>query len=196
MKADNYWRTIFKTPSHARTATLVMMAMWVIAAIWGWFFVEPTVLRDSQSARDYVDWATKVFPWLENIRKLVPQAEKGLYLHCVYTVVLAPFSMTYGWTSEKAYRLSKTANNLTSSRLLILILSYLVGLMFLIFVIYNYLLQPSFGNLHRTGYSLVVNSFTVPILAPLIIMGIWIGFICGIYAAYLLIRQITESNHG
>ena len=70
-----------------------MLVTWFVAAVWGWFFVEPTVLRDSQAAHDYVEWASKMFPWLDNIRRLVPQAEKGLYLHSVYTVALAPFSV-------------------------------------------------------------------------------------------------------
>ncbi len=93
MTKESFWKTVFKTPSAARTATVVMLVTWFVAAVWGWFFVEPTVLRDSQAAHDYVEWASKMFPWLDNIRRLVPQAEKGLYLHSVYTVALAPFSV-------------------------------------------------------------------------------------------------------
>ncbi len=195
MKQKNYWRTIFATPSHARTATLAMVAMWMIAAIWGWCFVEPTVLRDSQAARDYVDWATKVFPWLENIRKLVPQAEKGLYLHCVYTVALAPLSIICTWFIGKRPEAIEFENSKSFFEVCVSPFIAFAGLVILIFMYYG-LLQPSFGKLHRTGYAFVMSHLTVPIFAPFFIMGIWSCVTGILYFTHLSIRRFKELTRG
>jgi hypothetical protein len=194
---ESFWKTVFKTPSAARTATVVMLVTWLVAAVWGGFFVEPTVLRDSQAARDYVEWASKVFPWLDNIRRLVPQAEMGLYLHSVYTVALAPLSVT----TAVIIALRPLDNDLSATQSAFKNLRdtcVVFGILAIgILGLYNGILQPSFGKLHRTGYSFVVNPFTVPIVAPFFIMGLWHVFTGGTYFAYLSVRKLmsTKSRH-
>jgi hypothetical protein len=195
---ESFWKTVFKTPSAARTATVVMLVAWFVAAVWGWFFVEPTVLRDSQAARDYVEWASKVFPWLDNIRRLVPQAEKGLYLHSVYTVALAPFSVITALVIARRTE-GRELEAAASLRDLIIVFSFCFALVGgLIAVMYNGILQPSFGKLHRTGYSFVLSPLTVPVAAPFFIMGFWQVFTGGTYSAYLSVRKLIskESRHG
>ncbi|MDZ7919883.1 hypothetical protein [Rhodoferax sp.] len=202
MKTDNvpkesFWKTVFKTPSAARTATVVMLIVWGIAAVWGWFFVETTVLRDSQTARDYVEWATKVFPWLDNIRRLVPQAEKGLYLHSVYTVALAPTTfLSQIVLMHHVGKLSEEDRTLRD--FLITAVFCLLSLAGMLWILYEYILFPSFGRLHRTGYSFVASPITAPCLAPFFIIGLW-SLLAGItYFTSLTVRKLIskESRHG
>jgi hypothetical protein len=195
---ESFWKTVFKTPSAARTATVVMLVAWFIAAVWGWFFVEPTVLRDSQAARDYVEWASKAFSWLDNIRRLVPQAEKGLYLHSVYTVALAPFSVITAIVIMQRPE-GRELEAAASLRDLLIVSGFCFALVSGgIAVMYNGILQPSFGKLHRTGYSFVLSPFTVPVVASFFIMGFWHVFAGGTYSAYLSVRKLMskESRHG
>ncbi|MDZ7919416.1 hypothetical protein [Rhodoferax sp.] len=195
---DSFWKTVFKTPSAARTATVVMLIVWGIAAIWGWFFVEPTVLRDSQAARDYVEWASRIFPWLDNIRRLVPQAEKGLYLHSVYTVALAPFSVVWALSLCRFQAKRTHAGSLTLRDSFVGVCFCLVLSIFYIFVMYDGVLQPSFGKLHRTGYSFVLNGLTVPTVAPFFIISFWLICTFGLYSVGSLLGHFVrkESLHG
>lgn len=195
---ESFWKTVFQTPSAARAATIVILLTWLAAAMWGWFFVEPTVLRDSQSARDYVAFASKIFPWLDNIRRLVPEAGKGLYLHSVYTIVLAPTSVI---TALVIVQRPEGKNLEAAATLRDLLISSvfcfaLVG--GLIVVMYSQILHPSFGKLHRTGYSFVVSPFTVPVIAPFFILSFWHVFTGGTYFGYLTVRRLMskETRHG
>lgn len=198
MTKESFWKTVFKTPSAARTATVVMLVTWFVAAVWGWFFVEPTVLRDSQAAHDYVEWASKMFPWLDNIRRLVPQAEKGLYLHSVYTVALAPFSVITALVIVLRPE-GKQRENEASLRDLLIVFCFCFALLGgAIAIMYNGILQPSLGKLHRTGYSFVMSPLTVPLIASFFIMGFWHVFTGGTYFVYLSVRKLMskESRNG
>lgn len=191
---ESFWKTVFQTPSAARAATIVMLLTWLAAAMWGWFFVEPTVLRDSQSARDYVAFASKIFPWLDNIRRLVPEAEKGLYLHCVYSLALAPTSvltaLVIAWRPE-----GKDVRDRASLQDLLISFVFCLALVSVVVaVMYIQILQPSFGKLHRTGYSFVVSSFTVPVVAPLFIIGFWGVFAGSAHFAYLSVRKLMSKE--
>ena len=193
------WWLILQTPGPARTALVAQLAVWAIAAIWGWFFVEPTVLRDSQAARDFVDFATKIFPWLENIRRLVPQAEKGLYLHCVYTFALAPL----GVIAVLGHVLSESGKmelaKLSLRDLLVGCGAFVILLYFGIWCMYSYILHPSYGGgLHRTGYSFVVSKLTVPITAAFFFTFFWGLFMSVLHLAYRTIRKfaLMDSRNG
>ena len=184
MKSLENWQMLFKTPGPARVAMMVMLITWALAAVWGWFFVEPTVLRDSQPARDFVDFSTKIFPWLNNIRKLGPQAEKGLLLHSVYYFALAPVAVVCNLILISR---PETAELVAADTPLQMIAEIFFCFMFaclLIWGLYYYMLQPSFGGLHRTGYSFVVSPVMVPIVAPFFIAGFWCSLSCGFHFAY------------
>ena len=191
---ESFWKTVFQTPSAARAATIVILLTWLAAAMWGWFFVEPTVLRDSQSARDYVAFASKIFPWLDNIRRLVPEAEKGLYLHCVYTLALAPVSIVWAFLLF-GFQLRRAHNGKLTLRDSLVGVCFCIALsVFYIFVLYNSILQPSFGKLHRTGYSFVVSPLTVPVVAPFFTMAFWQVLTGGTYSAYLAVRKLMSKE--
>jgi len=191
MKPTENWKELFKTPGPPRTAMVVLLVTWALAAIWGWFFVEPTVLRDSQAARDFVDFSTEIFPWLNNIRKLGYQAEKGLFLHSVYTVALAPISVgcSLAIASRPEAREREAKATLRDG---VVLSGFCLSLLLLgILGVYSGILQQSFGKLHRTGYFFVMSSFTVPVVAPLFIMGFWHVLTGGVHFAYFSVCKFS-----
>jgi hypothetical protein len=194
MNPTENWKALFKTPGPPRTAMVVMLVTWGLAAIWGWFVVEPTVLRDSQTARDFVDFSIKIFPWLENIRKLGPQAEKGLFLHSAYTFALAPVSVGCSLATT-SHPEAKERGAKATVRDGVILAGFCFALLLLgIFGMYSGILQQSFGQLHRTGYSFVVSSFTVPVVAPFFIMGLWHALTGGIHFAYFSVCKLSMKE--
>jgi hypothetical protein len=194
MKAMESWRVLLKTPGPARTATIVMLVMWAMAAVWGWFFVEASVLRDSQAARDYVDFTTKVFPWLNNIRKLGSQAEKGLFLHSVYFFVLIPVTLVCNLIIVSRPAVAKLVATDTPLQMLAEVCFCFLLACLLIWGMYDYILKPNFGRLHRTGYSFAVSQFLVPITAPFFIMGFWCALSCGFYFTFFSARKLIRKG--
>jgi hypothetical protein len=194
MKLFENWRALFKTPGPTRSATITMLVMWALAAIWGWFFVEPTVLRDSQSAREFVDFATKVFPWLNNVRKLGYEAEKALFLHCVYFFALAPVTVVCNLILVSRPEAAKLVETDTPFQMLAEICFCFGFSWLLIWVMYDYIFQPSYGRLHRTGYSFAVSPFMVPVVAPFFIVGFWCALSCGFYCAYFSVRKLASKE--
>lgn len=187
MKLIAEWQLLMSKPSAARTATIALGVMWAIAAIWGWFFVEPTVLRDSQAARNFVDFATSVFPWLNNIKKLGADAEKGLFLHSVYFFALAPgaiVSACITMLSPAAVRMLAEESRIKTFGTACFCFLFAA---LLVWVMYKYIFQPSFGKLHRTGYSFAINNFTVPLSAPFFIIGFWSAVFAGFHSIYYVV---------
>lgn len=130
----------------------------------GWFLLEQTVLRDSQAARDCVEFSSKIFPWLGNIKPVMQEAEKGLYLRSVYTVALAPNSVIAALVialhslDNDIPATQSTFKNFQTCCVAFGILTIGISGM------YGGILQHSFGKLHRTDYSFVVGQVTVPCL--------------------------------
>jgi hypothetical protein len=179
MKLIENGQALFKTPGPARTATIVMLVMWAMAAIWGWFFVESTVLRDSRAARDFVDFATKVFPWLDNIRKLGPEAEKGLFLQSVCYFAFAPVAI---WDTMHRVRTLETKRQLEAAALTVAL-----GFFFIV-MLYFLLKPPGTSGLHRMDRFIFVNSWTTPIVSPFIAVGVIASmtlFACCLYRLYV-----------
>jgi hypothetical protein len=178
----------------ARTATIVMLVMWAVAALWGWFFVEPTVLRDSQAVREYVDFTTKVFPWLDNIRKLGLQAEKGLFLHSVYFFALAPVTISWSLIMASRPEAAKLLAAETLFKTFVCFCFFCLLEFSFVWIMYHYIFQPSFGKLHRTGYSFVVGTFSVPLVAPFFIMAFWHVLSAALHFGYLSVCKLISKK--
>lgn len=185
MKLIDEWKIFYLTPSPRRFRALALLTIWVVAAVWGWFGVESTVLRDNVNARNLVDIATVVLPWLEKIKLLGGSAEKALFLHCVYYLVSFPMAL---------FMLSTGAENKTSDQSKEGIREYLIGslvcflMAFLVVAIYLYNLETKKYGLHRTGYIFGVSELTVPIVAPAFIFGFWCFLLGGIFSMHRAIK--------
>lgn len=181
---------MFKTPSLERTAAITLLVIWAIAALWGWFFVDPTVLRDSQNARDFVDFAVTVFPWIGNIKTLGPQAEKGLFLHSVYFFALAPGAIACNLVMVSRPSVAKLAYGNTPVQMAIEVCFCFALTALVIWGMYYGVLKPHHGVLHRTGYSFAVSQLMTPVVAPFFIMGFWCALSGGFYFSYDAVRQL------
>ena len=150
--------------STMRTYCIALLLLWFLATVWGWFLVGPTVLRDNQTARDIVTWATDFFPWLGNIRKLGPQAEKAVFLHSVLFFVAATCSFVVGCGMELTPEQLRT----TAGRSKLFFLMRAIAGMVLMIAgasIYGTLGASQFGL--SSGQKLVfVNPITLPFFSP------------------------------
>ena len=183
-------RTFWLVPSATRTYCIVLLLLWLLATVWGWFLVGPAVLRDNQTARDIVTSATNLFPWLGNIRKLGPQAEKALFLHSVLFFVATACSFVVGCGME----LTPEQLRITAGRSkLFLLVRAIAGVLLMIAgaSIYGTLGVSQFGL--SNGQKLVfVNSVTLPVFSP------WPGAMVGGGLATLvasLMLAVGEFNN-
>lgn len=193
MKLIAAWVRVLRTPGSTRVLTINLLVVWAVAAIWGWFFVEPTVLQNSHTAREFVDFSTAIFPWLENIRKLGVQAEKGLFLHSVYSFAAAPVGIVV--TLLMSCRPS-TIETLMASSLMQIFAGALTCflLSFLVIGLYCYNLKVGAYGLHRTGHAFAVSALTVPPVASFFLYGFWCLLTAGIWSVYCLARKLMTSE--
>lgn len=196
MKLIDEWVTLLRTPGNTRVGTIALLVAWALAAIWGWFFVEPMVLRHNQLARDLVEFGILAFPWLKGIRELGVHAEKGLFLHSVFHVVSAPAAMAsvvlYVKRSVGSLRPLKVEKMWQQ---VLVVVGLGMTLTVLVIGIYDWLLQldPA-GALHRTGHSIAVSGFLVPILAPLISYGLWSWVFILIFSIAQIFRRYSGEE--
>ena len=190
------WQKFWQTPGFDRTHMAVMLLLWVASALWGWIFVEPTVLQVSQAARDVVALATKLFPLLENLHKLGPRADKALYLHSVMFFVAAPVGLTSAianWYVHSKREARYKELSVYKEAMQWLLTAGLLALP--VFVAYISSLAPyADGRLHRTGHSIALSPITVPVLAPFILGGVWCVFGCFVVTTVDLVHRIMEGE--
>jgi hypothetical protein len=189
-----HWAKVFRTPNPEQTAAITLLAMWVIAALWGWFFVDPFVLRESQVARDFVDFAVIVFPWIGNIKTLGPRADQGLFLHSVYFFALAPGTVACNLVMVSRPGIAKLASNDSPAQMAIEVCFCFALTGLVVWGMYYGILKPSHGVLHRTGYSFAISQLMVPVVAPFFIMGFWCALSCGFYFAYDSARKLISRH--
>jgi hypothetical protein len=159
-KASAFW----SVHSTMRTFCLALLLLWFLSTVWGWFFVGPDVLRDNHTARDIVTRATDFFPWLGNIRKLGPQAEKAVFLHSVLFFVAAVCSFVVGCGMELTPEQLRTTAGRSK---LFFLMRAIAGVVLMIAgaSIYGTLGASEFGL--SSGQKLVfVNAVTLPAFAP------------------------------
>lgn len=186
-------RTFWSAPSATRTYCIVLLGLWLMAATWGWFLVGQTVLRDNPTAQDIVACATRLFPWLESIRKLGPQAEKALFLHSVFFFASTACSFVIGCGLELAPEQLRATAGRSSA---FYALRALVGVLLVIagIAIYGTLGTSQFGL--SNGQRLVfVNPITLPLLSP------WPGAVLGagsaeVFVSVLLATGMFNSKKG
>lgn len=181
------WRKQFRTPGIARIGAFVLLIAWALSAIWGWFFVEATVLRDSQAARDFVGFTTTIFPWLDRIKELGPRAEKAQFLQCVNYFAFAPIAIGNALLWEFDPRQQR--HYLQSSKFKKFM--RLIGIaLFLIFVIsLQWNLKSQGKVVHRMDVLVYINNFSVPVISMIPGYIFWGLVSTSIYEIYSILKS-------
>jgi hypothetical protein len=181
-----HWISIWIALSNHEKHSALLLGLWLLSAIWGWFFVEPTILQNSEAAREIVAVATRWFPWIANVQKLGPQANKALYLHSVFALLSVLPGLLSGIIWERSQlQVAKISALGTMGRVWHLI-SYPIGVALLLLLYLQ--LRPSLGAMHRMDYFFFIGEVTMPLISPLLTGGIWagIGGFLGVVSVHLI----------
>lgn len=129
------WKKMME-PGLVRASTIALLAAWAAATLWGWLYVDADVLRTSEGARQVVQLATNVFPWISNVSRLGPAAEKALFLHCALLFLSAPFviASTAAWELGGNRWVELTSKSVTARSMRFIGCVGLVGLVALFYL--------------------------------------------------------------
>ncbi|TAK92441.1 MAG: hypothetical protein EPO06_01120 [Burkholderiaceae bacterium] len=97
------WKNWQAEPKPQRVREMLLYVYALVIITWGVFFIPDSILRDSQTARDVVAFATSVFPWLNKIRELGAIGERALFLYSVTMLLGVPAALhSWIWMMEQS----------------------------------------------------------------------------------------------
>lgn len=144
---------------------LVFLAVWMGVALWGWFWVDHTVLGSSPLALRFVNAVTTLTPWLEGVRNIGASTDKGLLLQCVSYVACAPVAVWY--TLASAVRIhQRTHEPAPLTGLLLPLASFLFVL-----VLFGRRVSAGEQAFFAMGHWVFIDPWTAPMLGPVVAFG-------------------------
>jgi hypothetical protein len=177
---------------HEKRITWFVLGIWFLMACYGWFLVEPTILRDSAFAQDVVALAIKCFPPLENFRKFGLPAEKALYLNSLCFFMMSPLGCLQAISSVPNYMKRQKFIFDTLALKKIQSIFWALLLFVLIYAMYTFVLSPNklTGQL-RGGAMIAFHFLTVPPFAAGLMTLLWMMFFLVCYFFWDLIYPVS-----
>lgn len=163
---------------------LVFLAVWMGVALWGWFWVDHTVLGSSPLALRFVNAVTDLVPWLEGARAMGATTETALLLQCVSYVVCAPLAIWH--TLASAARANQHFRESAPLSGLLLPL----GSFLFVLLLHGRLDYTGEPGIFRMNHWVFIDPWTAPLLGPVVAFGA-VGL--PTLFCYLLVITFTDT---
>lgn len=160
------------------TIDYVILVAVIFICLWSWIFVEPDTLQRSAAAQAVVKAVTSVLPWVAALERYGPQAHQVMLVHSVCYLVFSPLIAIY---------VNKLFSNRSKFDLPGLLLGLLISLIifFLTLTPYYNLKKTFEGTAGRQGYDLLVQFWSMPLMACLCVG-------CTLFLSITIVRGIID----